>query len=100
MFLTLSLTCFLLDDVGTVWSATAHAITAIVGSGVLTLPWSIAQLGWIIGPIVLALFAFVTYYTAILLTDCYRYPDPIKGRRNYSYMDAVKAYLGNLDLFS
>ncbi|ONK68324.1 uncharacterized protein A4U43_C05F10230 [Asparagus officinalis] len=83
---------------GTVWTATAHAITAIVGTGVLTLPWSIAQLGWIIGPIVLVLFAFVTYYCSILLSDCYRSPDPIKGRRNYTYMDAIRAFLGEKDV--
>ncbi|KAI5567485.1 hypothetical protein BDE02_13G093200 [Populus trichocarpa] len=79
---------------GTVWTATAHAFTAIVGSGILALPWSVAQLGWILGPFFLVFFAAVTYYIAILLCDCYRSPDPVKGRRNYTYMDAVRALLG------
>lgn len=79
---------------GTVWTATAHAFTAIVGSGILALPWSVAQLGWILGPFFLVFFAAVTYYIAILLCDCYRTPDPVKGRRNYTYMDAVRALLG------
>ncbi|KAJ6360598.1 hypothetical protein OIU77_004587 [Salix suchowensis] len=78
----------------TVWTATAHAFTAIVGSGILALPWSVAQLGWILGPFFLLFFAAVTYYIAILLCDCYRTPDPVKGRRNYTYMDAVRALLG------
>ncbi|WOL03600.1 amino acid permease 4-like [Canna indica] len=83
---------------GTVWTATAHVVTAIVGSGILTLPWSVAQLGWILGPVVLVFFAFITYFTAILLSDCYRYPDPTNGKRNKTYMDAIRACLGNKDV--
>ena len=80
---------------GTLWSATAHALTAIVGTGVLALPWAVAQLGWILGLIAIILCAFVTYYTAVLLCDCYRSPDPITGSRNYTYMDAIRTCLGN-----
>lgn len=29
------------------------------------------------------------------LADCYRAPDPVTGKRNYTYMDVVKAHLGN-----
>ncbi|KAJ7546151.1 hypothetical protein O6H91_08G028200 [Diphasiastrum complanatum] len=79
---------------GNMWTASAHVITAVIGSGVLSLAWSIAQMGWIAGPITLVFFAFVTYYTSLLLADCYRSPDPITGKRNYTYMDAVKANLG------
>uniref|UniRef100_A0A9I9CCV5 Amino acid transporter transmembrane domain-containing protein n=1 Tax=Cucumis melo TaxID=3656 RepID=A0A9I9CCV5_CUCME len=28
----------------------AHIITAVIGSGVLSLAWAIAQLGWVAGP--------------------------------------------------
>ncbi|XP_068647045.1 amino acid permease 8-like [Aristolochia californica] len=83
---------------GTLWTATAHAVTAILGSGVLALPWSVAQLGWALGPVVLIAFAFVTYYTAILLSDCYRYPGPLTGRRNYTYIDVVRSYLRESDV--
>ncbi|KAL5712076.1 hypothetical protein ACHQM5_014281 [Ranunculus cassubicifolius] len=79
---------------GTVWTATAHIITATIGSGVLVLAWSVAQLGWIIGPIALFSFASITYYTSTLLADCYRCPDPIDGTRNPTYISAVKSYLG------
>ncbi|RWR90352.1 amino acid permease 8-like protein [Cinnamomum micranthum f. kanehirae] len=79
---------------GNIWTATAHAITAVIGSGVLTLPWSVAQIGWVFGPIALVVFALFTYYTAIILSDCYRTPGPTEGRRNYTYMDAVKSFLG------
>uniref|UniRef100_A0A0E0R591 Amino acid transporter transmembrane domain-containing protein n=1 Tax=Oryza rufipogon TaxID=4529 RepID=A0A0E0R591_ORYRU len=79
---------------GTVWTASAHIITAVIGSGVLSLAWAIAQLGWVAGPAVMLLFAFVIYYTSTLLAECYRSGDPCTGKRNYTYMDAVRANLG------
>ncbi|VAH82509.1 amino acid permease 1-like [Triticum dicoccoides] len=79
---------------GTVWTATTHAITAVIGSGVLALPWSVAQMGWVLGPIALIGCAYITYFTACLLSDCYRSPDPVHGKRNYTYMDAVRSCLG------
>ncbi|XP_078182327.1 amino acid permease 8-like [Carex rostrata] len=83
---------------GTVWTATTHAITAIIGSGVLALPWSVAQMGWIFGPLALIGCAYVTYFTAVLLTDCYRTPDPVHGKRNHTYMDVVRSILGPRDV--
>lgn len=52
-------------------------------------------MGWIAGPVVLLAFAWCTYYTSRLLADCYRSPNPVTGKRNYIYMDAIKANLGN-----
>ncbi|KAL8167583.1 hypothetical protein V2J09_009082 [Rumex salicifolius] len=83
---------------GTVWTASAHIITAVIGSGVLSLAWAVAQLGWIAGPTVMFLFSFVTYYTSSLLSDCYRIGDPDTGKRNYTYMDAVRANLGGMQV--
>ncbi|KAJ0801958.1 putative amino acid transporter, transmembrane domain-containing protein [Helianthus annuus] len=79
---------------GTVWTTVAHIITAVIGSGVLSLAWSTAQLGWIGGPLALFGFAVVTYVSACLLSDCYRSPDPVTGSRNRSYTDAVRVILG------
>ncbi|KAA8527115.1 hypothetical protein F0562_008656 [Nyssa sinensis] len=79
---------------GTVWTCIAHIIAAVIGSGVLSLAWSTAQLGWIAGPVSLLCFAIVTYVSAFLLSDCYRSPDSITGKRNHSYMDAVRLNLG------
>ncbi|KAA8546439.1 hypothetical protein F0562_002822 [Nyssa sinensis] len=76
----------------TVWTTSAHIITAVIGSGVLSLAWAIGQLGWIAGPAVLFLFSFVTYYTSTLLAACYR--DPVTGKRNYTYTEAVQSNLG------
>ncbi|KAF8377064.1 hypothetical protein HHK36_030437 [Tetracentron sinense] len=83
-----------LKRTGNVWTASAHIITAVIGSGVLSLAWAIAQLGWIAGPTVMFLFSFVIYYTSALLADCYRSGDPVSGKRNYTYMDAVRSNLG------
>lgn len=79
---------------GTVWTASAHIITAVIGSGVLSLAWAIAQLGWIAGPAVMVIFSSITYYTSTLLSDCYRTGDPVTGKRNYTYMDAIHSNFG------
>jgi len=83
-----------LKRTGTVWTASAHIITAVIGSGVLSLAWAVAQLGWVAGPAVMLLFSFVTYYTSTLLSACYRSGDPVTGKRNYTYTDAVQSNLG------
>lgn len=80
---------------GTLWSCIAHIITAVIGSGVLSLAWGTAQLGWVGGPVSMLLFAIVTYVSAFLLSDCYRSSDPVIGTRNYCYMDAVRLNLSN-----
>ncbi|KAK6938369.1 Amino acid transporter, transmembrane domain [Dillenia turbinata] len=87
-----------LKRTGTVWTASAHIITAVIGSGVLSLAWATAQLGWVAGPAVLFLFSFVTYYTSALLVACYRSGDPNTGKRNYTYMDAVRSNLGGFQV--
>ncbi|KAK7320810.1 hypothetical protein VNO77_30636 [Canavalia gladiata] len=90
----------LLDDdgkpkrTGTAWTASAHIITTVVGAGVLSLAWAMAQLGWIIGVSAILFLASITLYTSNLLADCYRSPDPITGKRNHTYMEAVKTNLG------
>ncbi|XP_061356211.1 amino acid permease 3-like [Gastrolobium bilobum] len=83
-----------LKRTGTVWTTSSHIITAVVGSGVLSLAWAIAQVGWVAGPIVMLFFSVVTLYTSSLLADCYRIGDPISGKRNYTFMDAVRTILG------
>ncbi|KAF3434524.1 hypothetical protein FNV43_RR21609 [Rhamnella rubrinervis] len=79
---------------GNLVTASAHIITAVIGSGVLSLAWAIAQLGLVAGVIVLILFSFITLYTSRLLANSYRSPDPILGARNYTYMQAVRNNLG------
>lgn len=78
-------------------TASAHIVTAVIGSGVLSLAWAVAQLGWIAGPVILVLFSLITLYTCFLLCNCYRYPDPVHGTRNLTYMNMVKTILGNFN---
>lgn len=80
---------------GNEWTALAHIITAVIGSGVLSLAWSMAQLGWIAGPLTMLLFACVSLISAFLICNCYKSPDPETGPdRNGSYLDAVQKILG------
>ncbi|CAI8605561.1 unnamed protein product [Vicia faba] len=83
-----------LNDSGNKWTGSAHIITAVIGSGVLSLAWAIAQLGWIAGPSMMLLFAFIIYHTSTLLSVGYRTGDQLNGKRNYTYTQAVGAYLG------
>ncbi|KAM7492811.1 hypothetical protein LguiA_035732 [Lonicera macranthoides] len=80
---------------GTVWTAMAHIITGVIGAGVLSLAWSMSQLGWVAGPVAMVVFAAITLLSTVLLCECYRSPDPEFGpTRNHSYMEAVNFYLG------
>ncbi|KAL3821165.1 hypothetical protein ACJIZ3_007070 [Penstemon smallii] len=80
---------------GTIWTALAHIITAVIGSGVLSLAWSMSQLGWIAGPLTMLAFASVTLTSAFLLCNCYLSPDLDNGfHKNVSYLDAVDRILG------
>lgn len=81
---------------GNALTASIHIITVVIGAGVLALAWAMAQLGWILGIASILTFSSVSIFTYSLVADCYRYPDPVTGKRNYTYMQAVKAYLGIL----
>ncbi|KAJ0680907.1 putative amino acid transporter, transmembrane domain-containing protein [Helianthus annuus] len=83
-----------LKRTGTWQQASAHIITTVIGSGVLSLSWCFAQMGWIPGVSTLLFFCVISLFTSILLTDSYRSPDPVFGTRNSTYMNAVKATLG------
>lgn len=80
---------------GTIWTAMSHIITGVIGAGVLSLAWNVAQLGWIAGPLVILAFAAITILSSNILCDCYKSPDPEFGPiRNRSFMEAVNFYLG------
>lgn len=87
------------ERTGNVWTAGGHIITAVIGSGILSLAWCMAQLGWIAGIVSMLIFSAVTYYTSCLLADCYRSGHPTKGKRNPTYIDAVRANLGKTQIW-
>ncbi|KAK7260723.1 hypothetical protein RIF29_26999 [Crotalaria pallida] len=79
---------------GNALTASTHIVTVVIGAGVLALAWAMAQLGWIAGVAIMLTFSAIAMFTYSLVADCYRFPDPVTGKRNYTYMQAVKAYLG------
>ncbi|KAL1552388.1 amino acid permease 8-like [Salvia divinorum] len=79
------------ERTGNLWTASAHIITAVIGSGVLSLPWGMAQLGWIAGVTTLVVFSIVTLYTSNLLADCYRTPT---GAPCHTYTQVIKNNFG------
>ncbi|KAL4566943.1 hypothetical protein LXL04_031069 [Taraxacum kok-saghyz] len=87
---------------GNVWTALAHIITGVIGSGVLSLAWSMAQLGWIAGPLSLLIFAFFTLVSASFICDVHLYANPNNGTTtmNRSYLQAVQTILGELLLLN
>ncbi|KAG4402894.1 hypothetical protein GLYMA_02G303700v4 [Glycine max] len=93
--LLLTQSAYPLKRTGTVWTAVAHIVTGVIGSGVLSLPWSTAQLGWLAGPFSILLIASTTLFSSFLLCNTYRHPHPEYGpNRSASYLDVVHLHLG------
>ncbi|KAH0897106.1 hypothetical protein HID58_046674, partial [Brassica napus] len=79
---------------GTWMTGSAHIITAVIGSECCHWRGQL-HLGWVAGPAVLMAFSFILItFTSTMLADCYRSPDPVTGKRNYTYMEVVRSYLG------
>lgn len=75
---------------GNTWTAFGHIITAVIGAGVLALPYAMASLGWILGAICFVLFAWITVFTGQLLADLYI----IDGVRQRTFPQMVKTVMG------
>lgn len=85
------------DGEGNVWTALAHLIAGVIGSGVLSMAWSMAQLGWIAGPLSIILIAFFSLVSAFLISNiqlCSNHPSITINR---SYLQAVHTILGEAD---
>ncbi|XP_058075803.1 amino acid permease 3-like [Magnolia sinica] len=85
-----------LDNFGNFWIPIAHVIRVSIGPAVPFLAWAIAQLGWIAGPSLMFLFSFVFCYSSTILAYCYQSGHPVTGKRNETYIDAVRANLGEV----
>lgn len=70
--------------------ATAHIVTAIIGAGVLGLPYAMSWLGWVGGIITLLLFFAITLWSSLLLTECHE----TGGMKHPTYRSAVLHILG------
>eukprot|EP00890_Picochlorum_soloecismus_P001889 jgi/Picsp_1/2700/NSC_00930-R1_amino acid permease len=78
------------DKHGTVLTTTAHVICAIIGIGILALPYSVAYLGWIAGPLLIFFFYVVAVFSSRLLARVYL----VQGRVHARYHHAVRDILG------
>ncbi|GAX82508.1 hypothetical protein CEUSTIGMA_g9935.t1 [Chlamydomonas eustigma] len=72
-------------------SGVFHLITVMIGGGVLSLPSSMALLGWGLGPVLLVVFGAATIWSAYMLADIFETPD---GSKHYTYKGAVATILG------
>lgn len=74
-----------------VLTAVGHTLTAVMGAGILNLPYAVSMLGWVAGPVCILVFAWITLYTSQLLADC----AVINGRRQRNYTQVVYTTFGN-----
>eukprot|EP00879_Flechtneria_rotunda_P006672 GHRR01007012.1.p1 GENE.GHRR01007012.1~~GHRR01007012.1.p1 ORF type:complete len:285 (+),score=58.74 GHRR01007012.1:338-1192(+) len=70
--------------------ATAHIVTAIIGAGVLGLPYALSWLGWVGGMAMLVLFYAVSAWCSLLLVECHE----TDGVRHPTYRAAALQILG------
>ena len=73
------------------YHAAFHTVTAVVGVGVLGLPYSFSYLGWTAGIFALIATLAASLYTAYLLSALHEEPD---GTRHNRYVDLGRAVLG------
>ncbi|KAK3410302.1 hypothetical protein EUGRSUZ_J02303 [Eucalyptus grandis] len=60
------------------WSSTFHNVTAMVGAGVLSLPYAMAHLGWGPGVVILILSWIITLYTLWQMVEMH---EMVPGKR-------------------
>lgn len=78
------------EKVGSVFTTSMHIICAVVGIGVLALPYSIAYLGWIAGPLVIFFFWLSTWLSSSMLSSLYLVDGHVYG----SYHHLVNGIMG------
>ncbi|KAL4390329.1 hypothetical protein AHAS_Ahas03G0134200 [Arachis hypogaea] len=88
-----------LKRTGTAWMAVAHIVTGVIGSGVLSLAWSIGQLGWIAGPFSILIIASFTLISSFLLSNTYRSPHPQFGPHHRLKNGQLCCLLVNISLY-
>ncbi|KAG0492847.1 hypothetical protein HPP92_006245 [Vanilla planifolia] len=63
------------------WYSAFHNVTAMVGAGVLSLPYAMSHLGWGPGIAVLILSWIITLYTLWQMVEMHEIPDKAPGKR-------------------
>jgi amino acid permease len=68
---------------GNIFTASMHVFCAVVGAGVLALPYSVSWLGWVAGPIMVILFYLFSLLSSRLLASCYEVNGIEHGRYHH-----------------
>ncbi|KAL5202831.1 hypothetical protein ABZP36_013783 [Zizania latifolia] len=85
---------FVLESKGTWWHAGFHLTTAIVGPTVLTLPYALRGMGWVLGLVALTAVAAVTFYAYYLMSRVLDHCEA-KGRRHIRFRELAADVLGS-----
>ncbi|KAF7836443.1 lysine histidine transporter-like 5 [Senna tora] len=73
------------------WYSTFHNVTAMVGAGVLGLPYALSQLGWTAGIIAIIMSWLITFYTLWVLVEMH---EMVPGTRFDRYHQLGEHVLG------
>ncbi|XP_008776770.1 probable GABA transporter 2 [Phoenix dactylifera] len=85
---------FVLESKGTWWHAGFHLTTAIVGPTILTLPYALRGMGWILGLVSLTTAAAVTFYAYLLMSKVLDHCER-QGRRHIRFRELASDVLGS-----
>lgn len=78
------------DKTGTLMTAVMHVFTAVVGAGVLNLPYAVSWLGWIAGPLLITAFFVFSLLSSVMLSQCFE----VNGVEHERYHHLVNHLLG------
>lgn len=82
--------CTLHPITGAWYHSAFHSVTAVVGAGVLGLPYSVRWLGWVAGMLYLGVACVVSYYTSYQLAVLHHHG----GQRHNRYRDLGRYVFG------
>lgn len=74
------------------WHAAFHSTCAIVGAGVLGLPYAFSYLGWAAGLVTLITLTAISFYTSWLLAQLHEY----NGARFDTYREIGESVWGKI----
>lgn len=75
---------------GTLMTAVMHVFTAVVGAGVLNLPYAVSWLGWVAGPVLITAFFLFSLLSSVMLGQCFE----VNGVEHERYHHLVNHLLG------
>ena len=78
------------DKTGNLLTGVMHVFTAVVGAGVLNLPYAVAWLGWVAGPFLVTLFFLLSLLAAVMLGMCFE----VNGIEHERYHHLTSHLLG------